>query len=94
MSGHPAYLAYARMVRTCRDYKRTARVDPRTLRGYKPRPIPIWPDVATFELFWAALGPSWFPGAKLTRICAQSVVDQTGRDDEIAAMRVENLHWT
>lgn len=94
MSRHPAYKAYISMLRACRDYKRTARVDPRTLKGYRQRPIQVWPDVSTFELFWAALGPSWFPGAKLTRIYPQSVIDQTGHDDEIAAMRVDNLQWT
>ena len=61
--------------------------------GYVQRPIPIWPDVLTFELFWKAFGSTWFPGAKLVRIHAQSYAPDPLLD-EGSAMRVDNLKWT
>lgn len=62
------------------------------LAGYVPRPVPIWPDVSTFELFWAALGPSWFPGAKLVRLSPQPAAPDPTMD-AMSAMRADNLKW-
>ena len=75
---------------TARAKATAAAVDP--LAGYVPRPIPIWPDVSTFELFWAALGPSWFPGARLVRINEQAYAPDPLLDAG-SAMRADNLKW-
>lgn len=102
MSRHPAYKAYMAMVAKCRDYTRKSRKSPKTdpesksdlgtAYGYVPRPIQVWPDVATFDLFWAALGPSWFPNSKLVRILSQPYAPHPTLDAD-SAMRVDNLMW-
>ena len=60
--------------------------------GYVQRPIPISPEVATWELFWAAMGPDWFEGAKLIRLHQQPLAPDAAAD-AASAMCLANLRW-